>query len=407
MALDDITSSPGSFDPVRRIREILLETVGSSKKAGHETLAVWLADRRLPILPGDDEPFVWLLRGLDAIDDGGETDAALCRWTARLLSDEPEAVLDEEEGSRWVYNLLMLASALADPDHLAVPLKEIYQRRKLRGEYLRIDLRAALREALATNQADAGLEPMWSAMAVGKAEGSFLPGNTFQGLMGLLHMPDPERGPGFPALAPIRVALSRQVEELASEEQTQKLELFSICERLLRSYPDHTEVIQNVFFEEARSKPWPEWAVEALPSLFLRAFQGPSPNCYWVWPWYLESLERLQSLEGNCLFTVPGPDGGKTGQEVFAPIQLTSRGDFWHRRLFIPLEEERRMLIRSEPMWSGQTLRRVLQEIMLDLEKDLRTEEGRAEEAGVLMAVRMDVLKKEDVLRNEVLVEVG
>lgn len=65
------------------------------------------------------------------------------------------------------------------------------------------------------------------------------------------------------------------------------------------------------------------------------------------------------------------------------------------------------MLIRSEPMWSGQTLRRVLQEIMLDLEKDLRTEEGRAEEAGVLMAVRMDVLKKEDVLRNEVLVEVG
>ncbi len=113
-------------------------------------LIEWLQGHGLPPVGYADEPYVWLLRGIEAIGREKCTtapnrtyDEAFCEQVARLLIDRPDVVRPGVRPQQVLYNLFLLCAGLRCPDCLADPLLTICDSAKLRGSWVAADLRIA------------------------------------------------------------------------------------------------------------------------------------------------------------------------------------------------------------------------------------------------------------------------
>src|SRR2546425_483054 len=88
----------------------------------------WLQGYDMPPVGHDEEPYVWLLRGLPEADERHEAEKEFAKRVAVLLLDEPDVKRPGKRADQVLYNLFMLGAGLSCPDELAVPLYEIYER---------------------------------------------------------------------------------------------------------------------------------------------------------------------------------------------------------------------------------------------------------------------------------------
>lgn len=198
------------IDTLQQARSFVASWLGLDVDSGHD-LRDWLVDRNFP-MPDNEEPFIWLIRGLPD-GDCYKARRVFAQRVAKLLFQKPDVSENGPDRPRLLYNLLSLCAAITEQrEFLGRPLYEMYDRHKkkrtLEGAYKDLPLAGLLRAALTLNQLDRKLRPEWMAMLKGMAH-AWLPGNVFDGMQGLTWFPpsaDPESW-GEPSIADLGVGL--------------------------------------------------------------------------------------------------------------------------------------------------------------------------------------------------------
>lgn len=269
-------------------------------------LLAWLEGARLPPVGHDDEPYLWVLRGLPEGDRRAAAERTLGERVAALLREQP----DVRRSGRWpeqaLYNLLMLAAGLAFPEILAEPLHAMFERRAVEGAWLGLGLRHSLREALAANQLDARLLSEWQGMLEGRS-GSFLPGYPRDGYAGVLKMPESPEKLGSPSVNALGGALARMAAHL-KDKQDRREQFRGLVSLIYHRYylvPDRYQWagLQGHPFDrdlllQADQHRWPKWAVDCLPSHCI-VLQDDEPVRMLVSCVYLAALPDRYQIKGK------------------------------------------------------------------------------------------------------------
>jgi len=227
---------------------------------------LWQPIELIRLLVGDDlpavgpaeEPYVWILRGIGTGADGAHREAALAARIGEFIDQKPEADLPGPRPEKMLYNLLSLCAGINKPDELAAELLRMLRRKKLSGEWDGMPLRSELRAAIASNQADKSLEPVWLWMAKGTPH-DFLGGTPFQGFDGILLMPLPDsEDPPLDSIGEALGAIARSLDKVPGKQRI----FGSLIDRASRAYSG------PLLIYHLASKPfydsWPTWARKIL-----------------------------------------------------------------------------------------------------------------------------------------------
>ena len=229
-----------------------------------QALIDWLQGYDLPATGHDDEPYLWLLRGLPPADERYELQEELANRVGRILEDSPDESRPGTRPDQMLYNLLMLSAGLNCPDSLADPLYKMLLRGKLKGEWLGVQLNYALRVALALNQLDDRLQPQWEVMLQERRH-DFLDGDELDGFEGIRLMPPSADRRGEPALDAIGKALRVIAIHLETEDAPTE-EFRSLINRIVETYPGRPTWNLDLLHQANKSH-WPDWAMHCFLGL--------------------------------------------------------------------------------------------------------------------------------------------
>jgi len=259
-------------NPTGWMRHVLHEWL-QQPEAQLGLLTQWLQGHGLPPVGDEEEPYVWLLRGLPLGAERHQVETALARCAASLLDQKPDVQPVGDPPERLIYNLLKLCAGLRRRDLLAGSLSAVFKRRELAGKWMGLDLRYALRGALAMNQGNNRLEGDWETMLAGRPH-EYLGGNPWDGLEGVLGLP--LTADGRPELPVLGRALQRMAVYLEGEHD--RLPVYrSVLSRLTQRFPSPRWDVDLVLLADEHQ--WPTWTVEALPRLNFRA----DSDGYFLW----------------------------------------------------------------------------------------------------------------------------
>lgn len=309
--------------PSERVAQLLYDWLSRDEwelEEAHD----WLQGYCLPPVGHDEQPFVWIYRGLVLIEDRYEAETELARRMARVLQEKPDVTRPGTRPDELLFNLFMLCASLSYPAVLGEPLLAVYERRALRGEWLGTDLRVALTAALIPNQIDKRLLPVWQAMVEGRAD-EFLVGSIRHGLDGITLMPGSDSEPEEPALDEIGGALKAVARNL-SHERDRRIEFKAFLKDVTDTYPGRrTWALDLVLLADKRH--WPAWAVECLPSLCIRLERSTDERmCYFAWHYILACVpksykyEVVSSLCGNHVLETYVSEETSFFIELIAPV---------------------------------------------------------------------------------------
>lgn len=285
-----MTNSLLTHDPVFRIAHDL----GIWLQAPDWTMADlinWLEGNSLPPVGYDDEPFIWLLRGIMVTDSRYEVERELSTRLRLLLSEQPDVNQFGDRPSQVIYNLLMMCAGLSFAEVFADELYEIFERRQLDGNWLGVDLRMALRDALVSNQRDDRMKFIWTGMLEGRRH-DFLPGNEYDGFLGVLHLPDPARPRGEPFISEIGRALS-QMARFLGDRPDRRSEFYDLVARVHEMYLGRPSLASELIFE-AETNSWPDWALVSLPSLCVPLMEHKEERFYLLWDVFVALLATFK-----------------------------------------------------------------------------------------------------------------
>ncbi len=255
--------SPGS--PTKWMRNLIIPWL---ERGGWqpEQLIAWLQGYNLPPVGHDEEPHVWLMRGLPPDDE--DLRAEMARRVVRILSSRPDVELPGRRPDQVLYNLLMLCSSLGRPFELAEPLYQMFVRERLSGKWLGVGLPECLRDALIENQIDDRLLPVWEQMLSGQKH-KFLAGRQYEGFAGILMRCQQEVNSDQRALDAIGSALSQMTKYL-SQEHDCRVEFRALIKKVEKSHPLWPSCSLDLVMQ-AHKNMWPDWAVSCIAGL-------PSPE---------------------------------------------------------------------------------------------------------------------------------
>lgn len=277
----------------------------SEPGASLDNLMDWLQGYDLPA--ADEEAFAAVLRGLPIGGQGHDAKEALVERVVRLLRGEPDVHRPGKRPEALLYNLLALAAALRCPARLGEPLFDMFERRRASGKWNGLDVRDALRSALAANQRDDRYSRIWATM-LRRGTHAFLPGGPYDGFTGMLMMPAPGKPPGNPAMDEIGWALRMTAEYVDGRYSSERRPRFrSLLARVHNEYPPE-EAWHRDFIHLANKHDWPKWAVTSLPSLCVYLGGSRSACRFLLWrmiPRNGATVEQ-QLCDGDVLLcTVP------------------------------------------------------------------------------------------------------
>lgn len=321
----------------------------------------WLQGYRMPTLGEEDEPYVWLIRGLLEVPEGERRDEVtrrLAAWLAEIL-ERPDVEKLGHLPDRLLYNALMLAGGLECPEILWEPLLGMLERNTLGDRtYHGIPLRSSLRTALVNNQLDSRLEDIWLAMATEKGGDERLPGNVYDGFGGIVRLPGSELVPGSRSWDLLREGLTHSVKRLG--DMTERRILFrNLTEQLVERHSEQGKV-NHWLLVMAHQESWPRWAVEGLPSLFYRLENRVDD--WAVWKLYYEFLKAVH-------VDLPPPENALCEDRVYllsAPVWEPSEG-----HLLAALEQVRR----EHPWSSNRSLYGSLSDFLIGIQSFVEAEE--------------------------------
>jgi len=144
--------------PLRWMRESMVAWLGKTDWQ-LKTLVGFMENYNLPPVGRDEEPWVWIMRGLSSIknlEQRAEAAAELRRRIAHLLSKGYDLIVLLEKSQRpykVLYNLLELCKTLAHPAYLAEPLSRLDELipEMIDGFWTGHSLKASLKEAQEMN----------------------------------------------------------------------------------------------------------------------------------------------------------------------------------------------------------------------------------------------------------------
>lgn len=275
----------------------------------------WLQYIDLPPVGQEDEPYVWLLRGLKNERRGRWRE--LASRLARALNDEPDVTRPGQRPDQVLYNLLMLAAGLKCAEELAEPLYKMLGRREIDGRWRGVELRSCLRMALIENQIDNRLQPVWKAMLYNQGD-DFLRGNKYDGFEGIISIP------GEPNLDVLGNALKAMAEHL-KKRQDIRPELRRLINRVIEKYPENRNWDVDLI-KQAHKHRWPTIAVECLPTLYIplkRKSTGLYRFILWRYVFYVVRDKYHHEIEatlcGGEIFKVQLPKEAAQVVEYTAP----------------------------------------------------------------------------------------
>jgi hypothetical protein len=276
---------------VREMRERLANWL-AQKDWDVKQLADWLQGKGLPALDDDEEPYVWLLRGLPLADERYRAEIELAARAGRLLETQPDTQAPTPERDELLYNLLMLCAGLSCPTQLADPLHAMFERRQLAGVHQSINLCQALESALITNQRDDRLGHVWQEMIRQRGH-EFLTGDEYAAFEGIRLMPASDATRGEPAMDAIGAALAAMAAHL-EERRDRRMEFHRLINRVLRTYPMRPTSYSKLVYQ-AHDNGWPDWAVSCLPKLFIPlATQAEGWREVLLWEVFVVILESAE-----------------------------------------------------------------------------------------------------------------
>ncbi len=278
-------------NPTGWMRHLLREWL-QQPESRLERVTQWLQGYGLPPVGDEEEPYVWLLRGLPLGAERHSMETVLARCAAELLVQKPDVQPVGAPPERFLYNLLKLCAGLRSRHLLFDPLYAMFERRSLSGRWTGLDLRYALRGALMMNQVDDLLVPIWEAMLAGQAH-EHLGGNPWDGLEGVLSLPATADGrPDLRVLGPALQSLTAYL-----ERDYDKLPAFrSVLHRLTQRFPSPRWDPDLVRLADRHK--WPTWTVEALPRLNFRVDSGG----YLLWRPVVDVLQYGYSYQVQAEF---------------------------------------------------------------------------------------------------------
>jgi hypothetical protein len=227
----------------------------------------WFQGYDLPALGHDEEPYLWLVRGIPEADERYPAEKKFASRAAVLLKEQPDVKRPGKRPDQVLYNLLMLCAGLACADELFDPLFEVLERQKTQGNWRGIDLRTALKAALISNQKDSRLLPVWED-ALLDGEQRFLAIDEYEFIDATRLMPPSAAKRGEPAVDAIGKAL--KIVAKRNEHQEMREEIFaSAAKKVIDTYPGRPMWGRDLLLQAVQQE-WPKWAIETIP--------GPYPE---------------------------------------------------------------------------------------------------------------------------------
>ena len=226
----------------------------------------WLQGLDLPPVDPNDEPYLWILRGLPAGGDLPQWQQRLAEAAAHVLDSAPDVEVAADDPEMLLFNLLELSARLRCEAVLSAPLRAMVGRDKLAGrQYLGMDLRHSLRFALTHNQPDCELEAAWMAMVRGQ-DTPGLAGSSRDGVEGILQMKVP-RQPGAPPKRAIDEALT-EYSLVLGDSPTSAAAFNAVLLKVRDRFPGHFGSL--AFVEMSDRQKWLAWTDMAIPQLFMQ-----------------------------------------------------------------------------------------------------------------------------------------
>ena len=285
--------------PISWMRSALEEWLPPNA-ADPKRLADWLSGRHLPPVGDDDEPYVWILRGLAQGKDRPRGEQAIAEALATLLEEE----IDATSGSRadkLLFNLFKLAAAIGWPDALCEPLHTVLQRATLKDRRWRgAALTDSLRGAIIENQLDARYESMWQSMLTGTPH-PYVGGFPVSGFDGILWMPPSAEERGHPALRAIGRALRAIADYINADPElceNRAVEFRSYLARVRNAYPGLYQISDATLLYMAHDEKWPDYALQSLFRLALIVGRPDDSTVIFAVPEAFTTLRRFENIEG-------------------------------------------------------------------------------------------------------------
>lgn len=369
-------TEPQTPRSVQLMQNTLASLLGKEDQDSQELIEL-LQGYGLPPVGHDDEPYLWILRGLPETEAGRTVKAQLLQRVAALLEKKPDARRFGDQPEKLRYNLFLLCAGLHSPDQLADPLWKIFERGRLKGRFLDLDLRVPLRSALIMNQRDARLREVWERMAEGK-EHSLLPGDEFDALEGARFMPKSEQTDEEPDLDLLGKAFKGVAQRL-EEDPTRRRDLRYLINRVIDTYPKRSTWDWDLI-QQAKKNQWPGWALECLPKLCIRLSpaRGREEERALLWHYIAACIPKTYKHE------VVEPSFYK---DHIIEVKMSKEAALFVWRI-APVFEERRI---SNIYPSERAAVGVVTAALSDLEEEAH-QKGEAEEARTFIEVRKQIL---------------
>lgn len=165
----------------------------ANERNAERHLQRWLEGAALPPIDSYTEGHAWLW---EAAKDVPRLRSRLATLAAQLIESYRERNLESRDLPRFQFNLFYFCAELRQPDVLWKPLLRILEDKAVpatnndSGEYQGVPLIAALRAAIAGNQADLQKLDMWRDMLEDKPD-TYLAGTPMDGFEGVIALPGP------------------------------------------------------------------------------------------------------------------------------------------------------------------------------------------------------------------------
>lgn len=339
----------------------------------------WLQGYDFSPVGHDDEPFRWILRWLPTGAGAKPARKTLAKRLAALLEQEPDVHRPGDRPEELLYNLLILCANLECSKQLQNPLLAILQRRQLSGQWLGIDLRYALQDALIKNQMNADLLPLWKLMSEGKKH-NFLPGDEFDGFDGARSIPGGLAAPDAPALDVIGRALKGIADKL-EREPTRGEKFRILIARAKQSCPSRPTWDKDLLKQADRHQ-WPGWAVDRLDLYLPVAVLPAGGERALLWHQIAECMRatyKHRELKTFC-------------NDRVVEVEMSKEASTFVRQI-APIFEEERI---NNPFTSDRATIGIITNALLESEASA-LERGDLIAAATLVSVRVELLKQKGV----------
>jgi hypothetical protein len=255
----------------------------------------------LPSFGRDEEPYSWILRGLEDLDFS--LTWRMAEGIASFLKNvKPNQYILDSDDNKFLYNLFNICAGIRCSELIAEPLEQVFdyfwaeknknERNRIFADKRFYDIEGSFREALIANQISKKYLPVWQNILEQRVE--FLSTqNPFNGFRGILFISENNQ----PLVNEIGWALGKMADYLYRVKDKKRHEKFPhLIKRVKEIWNSDKYNWDELLFRQAMDKKWQDWATVRLDKLLIPLAEPTNGlQHYFIWEIYLPFLEELKT----------------------------------------------------------------------------------------------------------------